>query len=253
MRKHLRRNVDMKRRSVNARGKGNGSLANECLQWPIWIRLSWIFRLLLHLERTYTNGIPGHIFMDFSTLHAYHCSPHTYFQTGHRTRLSGIIPHFHVFSSYECSSQLCTRFSSVLYNTHRFSLPLCVGLSLWSCWWIQRSGLLSFSPWTSPFLVWSSLTITLFCVPFFQMTYLHAPQHCSLSLCTLSLTSSHWSSQVSIQPLWRVVKPFPFSFLFPVVFLPFFTHIYLNILYLFYLLSRCYLCIASIISPLKIH
>ena len=72
----------MKRRSVNARGKGNGSLANECLQWPIWIRLSWIFRLLLHLERTYTNGIPGHIFMDFSTLHAYHCSPHTHFQTG---------------------------------------------------------------------------------------------------------------------------------------------------------------------------
>lgn len=175
------------------------------------------------------------------------------FKLGHRTRLSGIIPHFHVFSSYKCSSQLCTRFSSVLYNTHRFSLPLCVGLSLWSCWWIQRSGLLSFSPWTSPFLVWSSLTITLFCVPFFQMTYLHAPQHCSLSLCTLSLTSSHWSSQVSIQPLWRVVKPFPFSFLFPVVFLPFFTHIYLNILYLFYLLSRCYLCIASIISPLKIH
>jgi len=118
----------MKRRSVNARGKGNGSLANECLQWPIWIRLSWIFRLLLHLEGTYTSGIPGHIFMDFSTLHAYYCSPHTYFQTGHRTRLSGIIPHFHVFSSYECSSQLCTRFSSVLYNTHRFSLPLCVGL-----------------------------------------------------------------------------------------------------------------------------
>ena len=50
------------------------------------------------------------------------------FKLGHRTRLSGIIPHFHVFSSYECSSQLCTRFSSVLYNTHRFSLPLCVGL-----------------------------------------------------------------------------------------------------------------------------
>ena len=97
MRKHLRRNVDMKRRSVNARRRGNGSLANECLQWPIWIRLSWIFRLLLHLEGTYTSGIPGHLFMDFSTLHAYHCSPHTYFQTGHRTRLSGIIPHFHVF------------------------------------------------------------------------------------------------------------------------------------------------------------
>jgi len=32
MRKHLRRNVDTKRRSVNARRRGNGSLVNECLQ-----------------------------------------------------------------------------------------------------------------------------------------------------------------------------------------------------------------------------
>jgi len=73
MKKPLKRNVDTKRRSVSARRKGNGSLVNECLQWPIWIRLSWIFCLVLHLERTCINGMPGHILMDFSTLRAYHC------------------------------------------------------------------------------------------------------------------------------------------------------------------------------------
>jgi len=146
---------------------------------------------------------------------------------------------FSCFSSYQLSAHRHCAFSQALcfIVATAFLYLFCVGLSLRSCLlWVQR-----FILFTRGHLLFSCLALTHNNFFLVQMTHLRCvhsvPPHFTGTVFILYLMT-----RCQTIPLFFPVSSCVSSF--------FFTHIYLNILYLFYLLLHCCPCTASIISSL---